>query len=586
MVLLVWFTGCTPAGPQALLDGKRLLDEGKYSEAVGRLQLATSLLATNAQAWNYLGLAYHHNRQAAEGVEAYRHALRLNSDLIAAHYNLGCLLLEQNTPESLAAARNELTAFTMRQPNALDGWHKLGAAQLRLADLTAAETSFKQALRLDPQDIESLNDLGLAQLERRRWREAVAYFNAALKLQPEYGPAILNLAVAEIYLGNRPLALQKYREYLALSPKPANWDAVNTAAQQLDASLNPPPRPVITNTTPIAASPVTNAARPEIPVVAPKPVESNKPPPKPEVVTLTEAPAIRPAESIEPVSQPSPPLNVPSAAAPSQTANLTSTAAISPSVNPVFVKPEKKSFLERLNPMTYFRRSKVEDTPARITIINPPITNTLSQPKTDTLSQPKVAVTEPTEARKPAPQPVREISVARYPYLPAVVTAAGNRAEAERLLARGVEAERNHKLEDAMAAFHAATLADPGYFDAQSGLGLAAYELGDLPTALRADELALAIKPDSFAVRYNFGLALKKANYFIDAAQELENLLAASAAGEPPERLAVVHLTLANLYSEQLHQNGLARNHYLKVLELDPQNSQATSIRYWLRDNS
>jgi len=134
--------------------------------------------------------------------------------------------------------------------------------------------------------------------------------------------------------------------------------------------------------------------------------------------------------------------------------------------------------------------------------------------------------------------------------------------------------------------YRSATQADPSYFDAQSNLGLAAYDAGDLPTALRADELALAIQPDSFTTRFNFALALKKANYIKDAAQELEWLLASNATGETAERLALVHLTLANLYSEQFHQNGRAREHYLKVLELDPHNSQATSIRYWLRDNS
>ena len=48
----------------------------------------------------------------------------------------------------------------------------------------------------------------------------------------------------------------------------------------------------------------------------------------------------------------------------------------------------------------------------------------------------------------------------------------------------------------------------------------------------------------------------------------------------------MAHLTLANLYAEEFHQPAAARPHYLKVLELDPQNSQATAIRYWLRDNS
>src|ERR1700753_2974715 len=59
VALAAGLTGCRPPGPRALLDGQRLIEHGQYSEAVDRLKTATSLLSTNAQAWNYLGLAYH-----------------------------------------------------------------------------------------------------------------------------------------------------------------------------------------------------------------------------------------------------------------------------------------------------------------------------------------------------------------------------------------------------------------------------------------------------------------------------------------------------------------------------------------------
>jgi len=47
------FTACAPPGPRALLQGKRLLEEGKYAEAVEKLRKATVLLGnTNAHAFN------------------------------------------------------------------------------------------------------------------------------------------------------------------------------------------------------------------------------------------------------------------------------------------------------------------------------------------------------------------------------------------------------------------------------------------------------------------------------------------------------------------------------------------------------
>ena len=63
-----------------------------YAEAVERFRLATStpLLETNAQAWNYLGLACHLAGQPTKAEQAYQKALALNHDLVEARFNLGC----------------------------------------------------------------------------------------------------------------------------------------------------------------------------------------------------------------------------------------------------------------------------------------------------------------------------------------------------------------------------------------------------------------------------------------------------------------------------------------------------------------
>src|SRR2546421_188099 len=224
-LLLAWFCGCTPPGPRALLKGERLIREGKYAEAVESLQTATRLLPKNAQAYNHLGLALHGNKQFAPALAAYKKALALDHKLAAAHYNLGCLYLEQNDP---AAASEELTSYTLLQPNSVDGWLKLGNAQLRAHRLDPAEKAFKAALALQPRHPEVLNGLGIIQLQRKRPQEALNYFNLALVQNPKYSPALLNAAVVNHqHLNNSPAALEKYRQYLALQPRPANWESIS-----------------------------------------------------------------------------------------------------------------------------------------------------------------------------------------------------------------------------------------------------------------------------------------------------------------------------------------------------------------------
>ncbi len=209
LAMIALLSGCAPPGPQTLLDGKRLLDEGKYPQAIAKLEMATTLLATNVQAsaaaWNFLGLAYQHSGNGAKADAAYRQALKLDPKLAEAHYNRGCLWLGQ---PGLEIAKGEFTAYTLSRGDSVDGFLMLGNVQLLAArpasvqargrELEAVENSFNQALQLSPQNPEALNGLGMAKVQRGRAgdiSEAEKYFKAALNQRPGYAPALLNLAI-------------------------------------------------------------------------------------------------------------------------------------------------------------------------------------------------------------------------------------------------------------------------------------------------------------------------------------------------------------------------------------------------------
>ena len=228
VLTMAMVTGCSPNGPRALIQGKRLIEEGKYAQAVEKLQTATSLMATNSHAWNYLGLAYHYSKQPAPAEKAYQRALSLNSDLPEASYNLGCLWLEQNRVE---AAKSQFVTYTLRRGSAPEGFLKLGTAQLRAAaaltsipqrssSLLTAEKTFEDALRLSPQNAEAINNLGVARYERGRTSEGVRSFRQALQIHPKYRPALLNLAVSSQLSKDSRGAIEYYKQFLASSPPP------------------------------------------------------------------------------------------------------------------------------------------------------------------------------------------------------------------------------------------------------------------------------------------------------------------------------------------------------------------------------
>ena len=310
--------GCVPAGPRALLAGEHLIQKGQYALAIKKLKLATRLLPQNAQAWNHLGLAYHGAGQWEDAFHSYQKALNLNRDLTVVHFNLGCLWLELNQP---VAAVTNLTTYVILQPGSAEGWLKLGAAQLRARSIIAAEQSLNRCLALQPNNTEALNGLGLVNCQRNRFREAYHFFTLALQQKPPFVPALLNQAVLlHQQLSNRPAALQKYRDYLALTPAPPNAADVQEVARQLAWELQPPvPVPpsngialaksanlpsIVTNAVQRLASADT-AAPPILPV--PKPVPTNRVP----IATAPSPPATEARPSIAAASLPPRPATLP-----------------------------------------------------------------------------------------------------------------------------------------------------------------------------------------------------------------------------------------------------------------------------------
>jgi len=584
--LLALLAGCTPAGPHAFLEGRRLMNRGEYQQAIEKLRAATVLLGgTNALAWNDLGLAYHHAGEAVEAEHAYRRALTLNQDLSEARYNLGCLWLSQNR---LEAAKTEFAAYTLRRPNEAPGFLKLGTAQLRARELNAAEKSFREALRLQRQNPEALNGLGLTLLGRGQATAAAHCFEAALKQQADYGPALLNLAiVSHQHLRNRQVALEKYRAYATLKPVPANAQAVQATIRQLEMELASPARPATTGPT-VPSIQVTPPPQPVAPPVT-STVATHKPEPilePPKTTTASAAKAsptsvpspapiipppppattgiVRP--SVESALQPSPPVvarPIPAQGSPTEPLIITSSVPARVTAS----QTDKRGFFQRINPLNLVRSK--EKTPPQPTPLG-------ATPGTELPESAGTVTTgaAPTPGVFTAPEPGNQLS--RYAYHSPAVPSRGNRPEAEAAFTRGVRAQQTRRWTEAKQAYQQAVQLDPSLFEAHYNLGLVAAETGNLPLALRAYETALALEPSSNDARYNFALVLKRANCPRDAVNELEKIVAHS----PNETRA--HLALGNLYTQQLKQPTRARQHYLKVIELEPQHPQASAINFWL----
>ncbi len=574
LALAVVVAGCTPAGPRAVQNGQKYLDRGDYANAAAQFKTATTLLATNAQVWNYYGVALQGANDPQGAANAYQRALELDRDLVEAHFNLGNLWLDQNQP---ADAKTEFMAYTLRRNNDPAGWLKLGSAQLRLGETVAAERSFSSVLALKAGDVEAYNGLGLACVQLGKPHDAAKFFAAALRGKPDYAAAILNLAtVNQQYLRDNKTALENYRAYLALDPRPADWDQVNALANQLEqpqsfAAATPPPT-----------------------AVAPAIVRSNPPAPSP-AKTVSPAREVHEAKESRPAVTPRPQTTPPAKVAPRNSAPLT-VAQLTPVTTQVVQiqpAPEIVTTPRATAPAKpVVKTVPVNQMPAEDTAATKPslwkkvFGSSKNEKSPDSIYLEKGLTPLPSDGAASAPAPAPTLvplsHFPRYQYISPGHPAPGNHGNGTPAGAAFTKAqvfEQDEKWSDAMQWYQAAALADPSWFEAQYNAAVLAYRLRLYPLALTRYESALAIQSDSADTRYNFALALKSSNYVADAINELKKVLATN----PNETRA--HLALGSIYAQKLHDTASARVHYLKVLELDPDNSQASDIRFWLGAN-
>jgi tetratricopeptide (TPR) repeat protein len=605
MALALLLAGCTPAGPRALLKGKKCLDHGDVSSAVTQLKRATTLLATNASAWNYYGVALQRASQPEEAAAAYERAITLDRDLLEAHFNLGLLYLEQNRPD---LAKSEFTTYTLRRPNEAAGWLKLGFAQLRGGEALTAERSFSSVLALKTNEAEAYNALGLASVQIGKTRDAAEFFAAALQANPNFASALLNLATVNLqYLHDNRAALANYQAYLALTPRPANYNEVKAIVAGLTqsdaaATIMAPAVIIKTSTPPPELKP-----KPAPVVVAhPAPAPRTEPEetlvhhaPQRETVETAPAPAPAPAPSPAPVTHPVVPLRSAPAIAvaprtnpPSHPAMMNpkpvATNLIAPAEPLEAPTPEDQNhpgFWHRLFAGEKGTGKRFHDDTASAPTAEPTtpsVTAPITAPVTPavTATNEEIAGTKPEEEQPAETKPAPVVAIPRYAYTSPAKPAAGERRSAEGAFTKARLAEQDQNWNDAEQWYQTAADADPSWFEAQYNTGVIAHRLRTFSVALPRYELALAIEPESVDARYNFALALKASGYMVDAAAELKKILA----GNPNEVRA--HLALANLCAQSLHDVEQAREHYLRVLSLQPNNPQAADIRFWLSANS
>lgn len=149
--------------------------------------------APTARVYDAAGAWFASNGNLKCSVAAFEEAVRIEPGSAEAHYDLGVARVQM---EQIPAAANEFRLALKAKPDMVQAHNSLGAVLTELGRPDEAKFEFESALKIEPGSVFALDRLAQLQAAGRHYKLAIQYWKQALALQPESPDITLSLAVA------------------------------------------------------------------------------------------------------------------------------------------------------------------------------------------------------------------------------------------------------------------------------------------------------------------------------------------------------------------------------------------------------
>jgi tetratricopeptide (TPR) repeat protein len=208
----------TVAAPQPLSPHEigalvRLVDQGRLSEAEGKVRSALTSHPSEGILWKILSVAL--VRQSKDALQALRRTAELMPNDAEALRNLGAALHDRG---QWAAALESLRKALAIEPDDADTLADAADAMRGLGRAREAVPMYQRALLLSSQLVEARNNLGNAFLELGQYADAVSSYRLAHGLKPRDAQILCNLGNALRQLGQLEEASALGQKAIALDP--------------------------------------------------------------------------------------------------------------------------------------------------------------------------------------------------------------------------------------------------------------------------------------------------------------------------------------------------------------------------------
>jgi tetratricopeptide (TPR) repeat protein len=196
--------------------GKTAFRAKDYATAADYLRTVVELRHDDADAHNYLGLAYLEQSRVEDAVDCFVMATHFRPTFAEAHYNLA--LAAQRRGEHREAAAHLERAISCRADYA-EAYNALGASALELGNPQQAAAHFEQAVVLKPDYVHAHSNLGYVLIrDFGDYERGTAHIKTALDLNRGDSGVWCNYSMVLLHEGRLAEAISVCDQLLAVNP--------------------------------------------------------------------------------------------------------------------------------------------------------------------------------------------------------------------------------------------------------------------------------------------------------------------------------------------------------------------------------
>ncbi len=191
--------------------------QGQSNKAIHEFQTALRINSHVLMAHYNLGVTYHEMGRLDDAAREFRAEIDIIPNAMA-HFSLGLIYYAQNRPNDAIA---EYQAALRIKPDLPKVHFNLGMLYARLGHQEDSIREFQAELRINQNDVEVHNNLGTIYWRQGQLDHAIREYQAAIQIDPKYTDAHINLGKVYLRQGHFDKAISKFQFTLRIKPNDA-----------------------------------------------------------------------------------------------------------------------------------------------------------------------------------------------------------------------------------------------------------------------------------------------------------------------------------------------------------------------------